>query len=691
MSGKNIKFLAIDDDEECLGALSVALKTRFPSASLVTALDGRTGIQAALESSPDIILLDVVMPEMDGFETGRRLKEDIRLKDIPVAFLTAVKPDREICEKALSAGAEAFISKPFEMWELTIQVHALLKIRNANLAQRMEMERLHHMVAQRTRELAEQLVLREKTLESLKESEALFKTVFTEAPLGICLIDAETGLYLRVNPMLAKIAGRGPEELAGTDWRTITHPDDVQVQAGYMKALSSGDGKMFSVEKRYLRPDGSVVWAKLTATPLPAFDNSHPQYLGMVEDISAAKAAEQEKAQLEEQLRQSQKMETAGSLAGSIAHDFNNIISAILGYSDFLIAGLAKDDPRRKDAEEIKNTSLRAAALTRQLLAFSRKQVLRPETLDLNRVVLDMKPMLRRLIGENIKLTTITSPEPAFLKADPGCLEQVVLNLCVNARDAMPKGGKLALECSLVRLDSEYIQRHGTLTPGNYVMLSVSDTGDGMTEETKTRIFEPFFTTKPQGKGTGLGLSTVHGIVRQSGGTIVVYSEQGRGTVFKIYFPQTGRDAATQDRHRAGANYPAASGTVLVVDDDIQIRTLSRRALAMDGLSVLEASSAEEALAILQRRQGKIDLLLTDMVLPGKTGMELAERLKEMFPGLQAIYMSGYTDHAVLANGMLPAGMSFIQKPFTLDLLVQKAREALGTALTGSAGREKRP
>lgn len=690
MRDKKIKFLAIDDDEECLEALSVALKARFPAASLATALDGRTGIQAALESSPDMILLDVVMPEMDGFETCRRLKEDIRLKDIPVAFLTAVKPDRDICEKALSAGAEAFISKPFEMWELTIQVLALLKLRDANLAQRMEMERLHHMVAQRTRELAEQLVLREKTLESLKESEALFKAVFTEAPLGICIIDAGTGLYLRVNPMLARIAGRDPEELAGTDWKTITHPDDVQAQSEYMRTLSSGDRKIFSVEKRYLRPDGSVAWAKLTATPLPSFDNSHPQYLGMVEDISAAKAAEQEKAQLEEQLRQSQKMEIAGSLAGSIAHDFNNIISAILGYSDFLISAIAKDDPRRKDAEEIKNASLRAAALTRQLLAFSRKQVLRPETLDLNRVILDMKPMLRRLIGENIKFTTITSSEPAFLKADPGCLEQVVLNLCVNARDAMPKGGKLALECSLVRLDSEYIQRHGTLTPGSYVMLSVSDTGDGMTPETKARIFEPFFTTKPQGKGTGLGLSTVHGIVRQSGGIIVVYSEQGHGTVFKIYFPQTCRGSAGQDRPRAGANCPAASGTVLVVDDDIQIRTLCRRALAMDGLLIFEASSAEEALAILQRRQGRIDLLLTDMVLPGMTGLELAERLKGTFPGLQTIYMSGYTDHAVLANGMLPAGMSFIQKPFTLDLLVQKAREVLGKAVPGSAAREKR-
>ncbi|MHB0996034.1 MAG: response regulator [Elusimicrobiales bacterium] len=677
MTEKRLKLLAIDDDEECLETLRVAARIAFPDASLVTALDGQKGIQAALGSTPDIILLDVVMPEMDGFETCRRLKEDIRLKDIPVAFLTAVKPDKDICEKALSAGAEAFVLKPFELWELTIQVRTMLKIRDANLAQRMERERLQRMVAQRTRELAEQLVLREKALESLKESEALFKAVFTEAPLGICLIDAGTGRYLRVNPMLARIVGRAPAELAGTDWRAITHPDDVQAQSEYMNKLSLAGSKVFSVEKRYLRPDGTIVWAKMTATPLPSFDSSHPRYLGMVEDISAAKTAEQEKAQLEEQLRQSQKMETAGSLAGSIAHDFNNIISAILAYSDFMINGMGKDDPKRKDAEEIKNAGLRAAALTRQLLAFSRKQVLRPETLDLNQVISGMKPMLRRLIGENIELAIITSPAPALLKADPGCLEQVLLNLCVNARDAMPKGGKLTMESSLVRLDTEYIQRHGTLAPGDYVMFSVSDTGVGMTPETKARLFEPFFTTKPRDKGTGRG-------------TIVVYSEQERGTVFKIYFPRAAGGPVGQDRPREDARYPAAQGTVLVVDDDSQIRTLSRRALAMDGLSVFEASSAEEALAILHRRQGKIDLLLTDMVLPKMTGMELAGELTRRFPALKVIYMSGYTDHAVLANGMLPAGMSFIQKPFTLDLLVQKVREALGENIQGNAARGRR-
>lgn len=678
MTTDKLKLLAIDDGEETLEGLQTGLAHTFPDAELICARSGPKGIELALAESPDVILLDIVMPVMDGFETCRRIKEDVRLKNTPVVFLTAVKPDSEICEKALAAGAEAFISKPFELWELLVQIRAMLKIKAAGLSQQAERAQLRQMVALRTNELAEQLAFREKALESLKESEALFKAVFTEAPMGICLIDAKTGRFLRVNPMLARIVGHTPEELSETDWMGITHPDDIKSQAENLAKLDTGEIKVLRMEKRYLRADGVIVWIKLTVTPLPAFDNSNTRYLGMVEDISTAKAAEQEKAQLEGQLRQSQKMETAGSLAGGIAHDFNNMLSVILTYSDLLLKAMHKDDPMRSDAEEIKKTGLRAAALTRQLLAFSRKQVLQPKILDVNVIITGMKTMLHRLLGENIKLASVTRKEPALIKADPGCLEQVLLNLCVNARDAMPKGGKLTIEASIVRMDAEYIHRHGTLEPGEYVLLSVSDTGCGMTAGTKSRLFEPFFTTKPRDKGTGLGLSTVHGIVKQSGGTIVVYSEEDRGTVFKIYFPIAAGEAASPVQE-AAVKFDAVSGTVLVVDDDCQIKTLSRRALTEDGLSVLEASSAEEALLICRRRNKRIDLLLTDMVLPKMTGIELAERLKAEFPGIKVIYMSGYTDHSVLADGMLAPDKSFIQKPFTLDFLTQKVREALSS------------
>lgn len=689
MKTTRFKLLAIDDAEETLDELQAAVAHAFPAASFSSAHSGQKGLEEALKDFPDIILLDIVMPEMDGFETCRRFKEDIRLRDIPIVFLTAVKPDSEICEKAIEAGAEAFISKPFEIWELLVQIRTMLKIKAANLTQEAERARLQQMVTLRTHELAEQLVFREKALESLKESEALFKAVFTESPMGICLLDARTGRFLRVNSMLARITGRTPEELAGIDWMSVTHPDDVHMQADLLAQLESGKEKVLWLEKRYLKPDGSAVWVKLTATPLPAFDKTNPRYLGMVEDISAAKAAEQEKTQLEEQLRQSQKMETAGSLAGGIAHDFNNMLSAILTYSDFLLKSISKDDPRRKDAEEIKTTGLRAAALTRQLLAFSRKQVLQPQILDINTIITGMRTMLHRLIGENIKLTTVTGKTPALIKADPGYLEQVVLNLCVNARDAMPRGGKLTLEASVAHVDAEYIHRHGTLQPGEYALITVSDNGCGMTPETKEHIFEPFFTTKPRDKGTGLGLSTVHGIVKQSGGTIVVYSEEGNGTVFKLYFPLSSGEAVAA-KQQAGRKFSAVSGTVLVVDDDEQIKALARRTLAEDGLSVIVAASAEEALSLCKRHNKHIDLLLTDMILPEMTGIELAEQLKSAYPEIKIIYMSGYTDHSVLSDGMLPPDKSFIQKPFTLDLLTQKVREALSSPALRTGAHNKR-
>jgi PAS domain S-box-containing protein len=673
MRAQKPRILAIDDSEESLETLAVAFSQTFPDAELLTARSGGAGLRLAAESLPDLVLLDVRMPDMDGFETCRRLKADARLGRIPVAFLTAARPDKALCEQALKAGAEGFITKPFEFWELALQARTLLKISAAGVS-------LRGLVEQRTRELAEQLEVLTRTLKSLKESEAIFKTVFDSSPIGICLIEQGSGRFLRVNPALALLIGRTPEELAGLTWRDITHPDDLAAQAESLAALVNGGAEVVRLEKRYLRPDGSVVWIKLTAAALPAPEGAARRYLGMVEDITAAKDAERERAALEAQLRQSQKMEIAGSLAGGIAHDFNNILSAILTCSDFLIKDLEENDPKRRDAEEIKRTGLRAANLTRQLLSFSRKQVLQPKRLDLAQAVAGMAPMLRRLISEDIELVTLVPDGPVFINADPGYLEQVLLNLCVNARDAMPRGGRLTLETRAADIDAGYAHRHGTLQPGRYAMIAVSDTGCGMSEATKSHIFEPFFTTKPRDKGTGLGLSTVHGIVRQSGGSIIVYSEEGRGTVFKLFFPLAAGAPSHEEKAASAARFPAARGTVLVVDDDDQIRSLARRILGGDGLSVTEAASAEEALSLCGRKGARVDLLLTDMVLPGMTGPELAQRLKGRFHGVKVIYMSGYTDHTVLNGGMLAPDENFIQKPFSVDLLTQKVRGVLAAA-----------
>ena len=677
ITAEKIKILAIDDGQDTLDTLDSAIAHAFPEAGFYAAMDGPKGIGLALAEDPDMILLDISMPGMDGFEVCRRLKADARLRHIPVVFLTALRPGEEICEKAFSVGAEAFLVKPLELWELTVQVRTMAKIKAANIMRQTEHDQLVVMTAQRTRELAVELAARAKALELLKESEALFKTVFTAAPMGICLIDYRTGKFLSVNPKFSDIVGRTAEELTAASWQSITHPDDVKTQLDNLTELISGGKEMFQLEKRYIKPGGAVVWACLTATPLPVSDGSAPRYLGIIEDISAAKAAEQEKKKLEEQLRQSQKMETAGSLAGGIAHDFNNILSVILSYCEFLLQKTCLDAPCRADAEEIKKAGLRAAALTRQLLIFSRKQVVQPKVLDVNRVILGVKTMLGRLIGENIKLTVLASKVPPLIKADPGYIEQVLLNLSVNARDAMPKGGKLTIEAAIVRINEAHIHLNGTVEPGAYVVLSVSDTGTGMSAETQARLFEPFFTTKPRDKGTGLGLSTVHGIVKQSGGSIVVYSEEGHGTVFKLYFPQVTAGEEITEPQKVVKNIFIGTGTVMVVDDDVQIRTLVRRTLAQDGFTVLEAASAEEALAICKRHKNPVHLIVTDMVLPKMSGFELAERLKTLHPDIKILFMSGYTEHAVLAQGILDTEKNFIQKPFALDVLIQKTREIL--------------
>ena len=380
----------------------------------------------------------------------------------------------------------------------------------------------------------------------------------------------------------------------------------------------------------------------------------------------------------EKQLLQSQKLEAVGRLAGGISHDFNNLLTVILGYSDIMKRNLPEDHPLRRNVEEIVRASERAASLTRQLLAFSRKQVMQPKVFDLNTVVTDLEKMLRRMIGEDIELRVSLQDELGNIKADPVQLEQVIMNLVVNARDAMPKGGKLSIETTNVDLDEAYARDHVSVVPGDYVMLAISDTGCGMNEETSQHIFEPFFTTKEQGKGTGLGLSMVYGIVRQSGGNIWVYSEEGRGTTFKIYFPRVMAHAEERKRISGALDGPRGSETILLVEDAELVRNLARQVLEGAGYRVLEAASAEAAIALCERINGdRIDLLLTDVIMPGMSGNEMSHVLLKKHPGMPVLYMSGYTDEAIVQHGVLEAGINFLQKPFTPAALALKVREVL--------------
>jgi len=389
------------------------------------------------------------------------------------------------------------------------------------------------------------------------------------------------------------------------------------------------------------------------------------------------KRAEEALRHSEEQLRQAQKMEAVGRLAGGIAHDFNNLLTVITSYGDLLLEDLAPDDSRRDDVEQIRKAAEGAAALTRQLLAFSRQQVLEPKVLDLKATVAGTEKLLQRLIGEDVQLATALAPDLGAVKADPVQLEQVIINLAVNARDAMPAGGRLTIEAANVEMDEVYVRSHAPARPGRYVMLVLSDTGIGMDEQTKARIFEPFFTTKESGKGTGLGLATVYGIVKQAGGFIWVYSEPGRGTSFKVYLPRVDEAAEPTFARPATTEPRRGAETVLVVEDAAAVRMVTRQVLERYGYTVLEAPNGETALRLAAKHHGPIQLLLTDVVMPGLSGRQLAEQLAQLRAEMKVLYVSGYADNAIVHHGILDSGVAYLQKPFTPETLARRVRDVL--------------
>jgi signal transduction histidine kinase/CheY-like chemotaxis protein len=419
------------------------------------------------------------------------------------------------------------------------------------------------------------------------------------------------------------------------------------------------------------KKDGTAVTVNLFAAPLRDAAGRVTGVLGLMEDVTGVK-------RLEQQFFQAQKMEAVGRLAGGVAHDFNNLLTAILGSTDLLLETLPPDHPGIEEATETRKAALRAADLTRQLLAFSRQQVLAPRVISLNDVVTDMHKMLRRMIGEDVELRMVLADNLGAVRADPGQIEQVIVNLAVNARDAMPNGGRLTIETLNADLDDAYAAEHTVVVPGHYVMLAVTDAGMGMDAETKARVFEPFFTTKPKGKGTGLGLATVYGIVKQSGGYAWVYSELGQGTSVKIYLPRV--DAPVEGSRPAPPTTGSLGGseTILVVEDQEEVRRLTRRILEARGYRVLVAASGPEALRLAEHEAGRIDLLVTDVVMPGMSGREVGLLLAPARPTMKVLYLSGYTDESIVHHGVLEPGVAFMQKPFNAEALARKVREVLG-------------
>jgi PAS domain S-box-containing protein len=513
------------------------------------------------------------------------------------------------------------------------------------------------------------------TQEGLRRSEMNFRSLVTNAPYGICRCDA-AGQLLDVNPALLTMLGySSPRDLVGQHLGEL-HADTHQwfELADYLHSSAPFNGLIADWKRKdgvntVVRVSGRAVSDGETGTAFELF----------AEDVTERRA-------LEQQLRQSQKMEAVGRLAGGIAHDFNNLLMVISGYSEFLLERLGPDPTLRGPAQEISVAAQRASSLTRQLLAFSRKQMLAPKILDLNEVVTENLKMLTRVIGEDIDLVMVPAASLGAVRADAGQIDQVIMNLAVNARDAMPSGGKLIIETSNVSLDEEYSRFHAPLRPGDYVMLSISDTGMGMDSETQSHIFEPFFTTKGL-KGTGLGLSTVYGIVKQSGGYIWVFSEPGKGTTFKVYLPRVAERAespAMVVSPAEGAATEPGTETILLVEDEANLRYLARQFLEKQGYRVIDAADGALAMQIAVAHEGLIHLLLTDVIMPGMNGRELAQRISEIRPNTKVLYMSGYTENVIGHNGTLDAGVRLLQKPFTLRELKSKVREVLDSTPIGS-------
>ena len=603
---------------------------------------------AALDGyGPALIVSDFKLPHFDGLTALKLALE--HCPDVPFIIVTG-SMNEDTAVECMKAGA----------WDYVIKEH--VKRLGGAVQSALEQQRMR--------------IRRKRTEHALKESETRYRRLFEAARDGILILDAETGLIVDVNPFLMELTGYSHDEFLKKHMWEVGPFKDVAASAAIFAKLHQQACVRYDDLPLQTR-DGRKIAVEFVSNMYRVDDLNVIQC--NIRDLTARKRAEEEREKLEEQLRMSQRLEAIGSLAGGIAHDFNNLLSVILSGTDFAMAKAREDDHVREELVLVRKAGERAAALTRQLLAFSRKQVLQPVVLNLNQVAAGVEKMLRRILGEDIDYVQVLAPDLGVVRADPGQIEQVLMNLVVNARDAMPRGGKLTIETSNVDLDEEYAARHVAVKPGLYIHFAVTDTGCGMDTATQARIFEPFFTTKEKGKGTGLGLSTVYGIVKQSGGNIWVYSEPGQGTTFRVYLPREMAATTKDTKSRLAAVSARQTGTetILVVEDDAAVRNITERILGMSGYTVLTAATADVALKHCKAHQRAIHLLLTDVVMPEVGGRVLAERVALARPGIKILYMSGYTDDAIVHHGTLDPGTHFIGKPFSAADLTRKVREVL--------------
>jgi PAS domain S-box-containing protein len=644
-SERKYNILVVDDNEANRLAMETTLAPLQENVVLVSS--GEEALRALLRQEFDVVLMDVNMPGMDGLETAAAIRENEKFAHLPIIFVTATDYMGQYMADGYAVGAVDYVYTPVIPAILRAKVRALLSLRrHAERVRELE-QREHQRAIEATRE---KLAAEERRNRSLAQSVDLLAIAGTD------------GYLKRLNPRWEAALGFSKEELTARPLVEFIHAEDRPAAVEIIHRLAAGE-PVTGVEMRFGSKSGGYRWLAVNATPF------------LEEDLIYFAAHDTtERRQAEARLVQAQKMESIGRLAGGIAHDFNNLLTVINGYSHLLLGRLRPGDPLRAGLEAILKAGERAAGLTQQLLAFSRKQVLELRVLDLNQVVGEMRPMLERLVGEDVEVRVALHAQVGTVRADPHQLEQVVMNLVVNARDAMPDGGKLLLETACVEWGESYVTSHPEARAGRYVMLAVSDSGMGMDEETQRHIFEPFFTTKGVGKGTGLGLSMVQGIVTQSGGSIEVYSEIGHGTTFKIYLPRV-EEAVVEAALPEAVAVLGGTETVLVVEDQAEVRDYAATTLKAYGYRVIKAENAGEALLLYERE--RIDLLLTDVVMPNISGRELAGRLGKMQPGIKVLFMSGYTDNVVAHHGVLEKGVAFIQKPFSPERLALRVRQVL--------------
>jgi two-component system cell cycle sensor histidine kinase/response regulator CckA len=683
MTAAPVRILVVDDHPENLYLLRALLEGH--GFAVEEARHGVDALQKARRQPPALVISDLLMPVLDGYGLLRQWRADESLRTIPFIVYTATFTEPRDERLAMALGADAFFVKPTEpelllarvravlaeaaagtlrsARDLPVEEHRLLREYNEVLVSKLEQKA--RALEEANRVLREEVSARAESQAEASRSGQLLQAV-VEGTADAVFAKSADGRYLLANAGCALAMGRPTAEILGrpdaellpeSEARTLRANDELVMRTGRAHTMEEpitmeGTTRIFLAHKAPLRDaQGAVVGI-----------------IGISRDITERRA-------LEEQLRQSQKMDAVGRLAGGVAHDFNNLLTVINGYSEELLGDPTLGADHRTSVQSVHEAGQKAATLTRQLLSFSRQAMLQPRVVDVNAHVSRTAGLLRRLIGEDVHFTTVLDQHCHPVRVDPGQLDQVLMNLAVNARDAMPQGGTLTLETRNVELTAEYCGLHIDCKPGDYVQLTMSDSGVGMTPEVLANIFEPFFTTKALGEGTGLGLAMVFGIVQQSGGAVHAYSEPGIGSTFRIYLPA----AAPEPRRSDPVSAEALRGdeTVLVVEDDEAVRTLTVRALQASGYRVLAARDGVEAQRVAQSHEGALDLVLTDVVMPNIGGPALAAQLRTERPALKVLFMSGYTDDAVVRHGLLQASMAFIQKPYSIRALGKKVRAVL--------------